>query len=589
MHPAAETDDEVARLGTLASFDVVDTPPEGAFDDLTALAADVCRTPMALISFVDARRQWHKSRYGIEVAELPRAVSFCAHAITSHAVTEMPDTRLDPRFDRHPLVVGDPYVRFYAGAPLIAENGHALGTLCVMDVEPRALSGRQRRHLQVLADQVRNLLELRRQARLITATRKTRLIADATVRRQQRMLEGVLAHTDVLVFAKDIDGRFVMANHALEYVTQCGGLAGRTDHEVFGREIADIYRRNDERIMTTREWQVFNEDVTHPDGSVHTYRSTKFPLLDEDGEVMGIGGVSTDVTELAAARAALAEAELRWRTVLEHLPTAVIVVDASRTITYMNPEAMALLGARSLDDVEPTTALHLIPDDVRDDAEAMLTAVLDGGPEIRARRGALRRLDGTELAVEFNATPVSDSGIPGIQLEFRDVTAVAAAHAALKHSATTDPLTGLLNRRAWDDRVEALLADPHRRGGALTIAVLDLDNFKHYNDTHGHRAGDALLHRFAAAASTALRRDDVLARWGGEEFVVALPDLPARAVTERAEHVLARLAQCIPYGQTCSVGYTVHRPGEAVIDAVERADEALYRAKREGKSRIRRS
>lgn len=587
MHPGGAADDDVDRLTALASFDIFDTPPDGAFDDLTALAADVCRTPIALISFVDGQREWHKSRHGIAIDELPRARSFCAYAITTHAVTEVPDTQLDPRFDRHPLVVGEPYVRYYAGAPLITADGHALGTLCVMDVEPRTLSGRQRHHLRVLANQVLTLLEVRRQARRVADALESRLIADATMRRQQRMLEGVLAHTDVLIFAKDVDGRFVMANHALEYVTQCEGLAGRTDHDVFGPDVADGYRRNDERIMATREWQVFNEDVTHPDGSVHTYRSTKFPLIDDDGEVMGVGGVSTDVTELAAARAAHAEAELRWRKVLEHLPTAVIVVDPNRTITYMNPEAMLLLGAHSLDDVAPNTALHLIPDDVRADAEEMLAGVLAGGPEIRARRGALRRLDGTELAVEFNATRVTDSGVPSVQLEVRDITAVAAAHAALKHSATTDPLTGLLNRRAWDVRVEALAADPSRAATPLTIAVLDFDNFKRYNDTHGHSAGDTLLHHFAAAASATLRHDDVLARWGGEEFIVALTDLTAGSVHEQSEHVLTRLAQCMPHGQTCSVGYTVHRPGEALKDAVVRADEALYRAKREGKNRIR--
>ncbi|MBO0678861.1 diguanylate cyclase [Mycolicibacterium sp. S2-37] len=583
MNPAGQESDEADRLTALAAHAIVDTPPDGAFDDVTALAADVCDCPMALITFVDGERQWHKSRYGIDIDELPRAASFRVHAVTTDAVTEVPDTRLDPRFDRHPLVIGEPHVRFYAGAPLIVPGGHRLGTLCVMDVEPRTLSGRQRRHLRVLADQVVNLLEVRRQAQQISIAMENRLAADAALRRQQRMLEGVLAHTDVLIFAKDVDGRFVMANHALEFVTQSAGLTGRTDHDVFDAEIADEYRNNDRHIMATREWQVFNEDVTHPDGSVHTYRSTKFPLIDDNGDVMGIGGVSTDVTELAATRAAYAEAELRWRTVLEQLPTAVIVVDPSRTITYMNPEAMVLLGARSLADVAPTTALRLIPENVRTDAESMMTDVLAGGGEIRARRGMLRRLDGGVLTVEFNAKAVTHAGVQSVQLEFRDISAVAAAYAELKHSATTDPLTGLLNRRAWDDRIESLMDDARHRSSALTIAVLDFDNFKRYNDTHGHSAGDVLLQRFAAAAAATLRHDDIIARWGGEEFIVALADTPP----EQASHVLTRLAQCMPHGQTCSIGYTTRRPAETLTETVVRADTALYQAKREGKNRIR--
>lgn len=583
MKSAGQAHDEADRLTALASYAVFDTPPDGAFDDVTALAADVCGVPIALITFLDAERQWHKSRYGIEIRELPRTLSFCAHAVTEQAVTEVPDTQLDSRFDRHPLVVGEPYVRFYAGAPLITAEGHSLGTLCVMDVEPRSLSDRQRRHLRVLADQVLNLLEVRRQARRLASELEMRLAADAALRRQQRMLDGVLDHTDVLIFAKDVDGRFVMANRALEHVTRTPGLTGRTDHDVFGGDVADEFRCNDKRIMSTRQWQVFNEDITHPDGTVHIYRSTKFPIVDDNGDVLGVGGVSTDVTELAAARAAHAEAEARWRTVLEQLPTGVIVIDSTRSITYMNLKAMGLLGVHSLDDIQPAAALDLIPESVRAEAASMLDGVFAGGPEIRARRGLLRTLDGTELTVEFSAKAVNSSGTPSVELEFRDITALAAAHAALKHSATTDPLTGLLNRRAWDARIESLLTDRRYQGAPLAIAVLEFDDFKRYNDTHGHSAGDALLQRFAAAAGAAVRHGDVLARWGGEEFVVALPDTGP----EQAVPVLTRIAQCMPNGQTCSIGYTVHRPAEAMAETVARADTAVYRAKREGKNRIR--
>ena len=104
---------------------------------------------------------------------------------------------------------------------------------------------------------------------------------------------------------KDLTGRFVLTNRAVELATQVeGGLLGRTDHELFDSDIADVYRRNDLHIILTRERDVFSEDLVLPDGTIHTYHSTKFPLIDADGEVIGIGGVSTDVTELTAARAA---------------------------------------------------------------------------------------------------------------------------------------------------------------------------------------------------------------------------------------------------------------------------------------------
>ncbi len=116
----------------------------------------------------------------------------------------------------------------------------------------------------------------------------------------------------------------------------------------------------------------------------------------------------------------------------------------------------------------------------------------------------------------------------------------------------------------------------------MTIAVVDLDNFKVYNDTYGHTAGDALLQRFTADASASLRRDDVFARWGGEEFLIAIPNTTPR----QAENVLHRIRRCVPSGQTCSIGYTAHSPAESLANAVIRADKALYQAKARGRDQL---
>ncbi|ABM12924.1 MULTISPECIES: sensor domain-containing diguanylate cyclase [Mycolicibacterium] len=573
-------DGESARLLALESFEILDTVPETPFDGLTALAAYVCGAPMALLSFVDATRQWIKSRHGVDVAEIDREVSFCARTLAAASLLEIPDTHLDPRFAPHPMVTGDPHVRFYAGVPIVTGDGHALGALCVMDREPRTLSDPQRVHLQTLADQVLTLLQLRSRTRQTASEIDRRLAADAALRQQQRMLEAVLEHTDVLIFAKDVDGRFVMANRALEHVTRAEStLIGFTDHDFFDAEIADDYRRNDRRIMAGREWQVFSEEVVHPDGSVHTYRSTKFPLFDDGGEVIGTGGVSTDVTELVAARAAHAAAEQRWRALVEQSPAAVIVIDRDGGLSYVNPEAVTLLGGETAEQITAQPGLDFVPAHLRAAAQTLLEVALSGGTPARSQRGLLRRVDGTVIAVEFNGTVVDHSDERSVQLEVRDVSADAAAHAALKLSASTDPLTGALNRRGWDARVAALLAD----GAAMTVAVLDLDNFKSYNDAHGHTAGDALLQNFAAAAGASIRDGDVFARWGGEEFIVALPD----TTPDQAERILNRLRNCVPYGQTCSIGYTAHTPADTLTDTVARADKALYEAKSRGRNQLR--
>lgn len=153
---------EEARLAALAKYQLLDTEPEMAFDDLALLASHICETPMAAISMVDAARQWFKSRIGLAAPETPRAISFCAHAIQQRGIFIVRDASKDERLRDNPQVTGEPHIRFYAGAPLIAREGHALGTLCVVDRRPRELSAAQIEALGALQRQVEAQLELRR-------------------------------------------------------------------------------------------------------------------------------------------------------------------------------------------------------------------------------------------------------------------------------------------------------------------------------------------------------------------------------------------------------------------------------------------
>jgi len=163
-HPPTPSN-ESSRLAALLRFELLDTPAEAMFDNITALAAQICETPIALISLVDAERQWFKSRQGLDARETPRELAFCAHAINGETLFEVENALLDPRFRDNPLVTGAPDIRFYAGMPLADSEGHNLGTLCVIDRQPRQLSVQQKGALKLLAQQAINLVELRLQTR----------------------------------------------------------------------------------------------------------------------------------------------------------------------------------------------------------------------------------------------------------------------------------------------------------------------------------------------------------------------------------------------------------------------------------------
>lgn len=161
-HNNSDPCSEELRLAALRTYGVLDTPAEGPYDDITRLLAQLCQTPVALISFIETDRQWFKSEVGLGIRQTPRDISFCQHAILQTDVLIIPDAMADDRFRHNPLVVGPPHFRFYAGAPLINPDGHALGTLCVLDYQPRTLSENQVEALRTLARQVMTQLELRR-------------------------------------------------------------------------------------------------------------------------------------------------------------------------------------------------------------------------------------------------------------------------------------------------------------------------------------------------------------------------------------------------------------------------------------------
>ena len=216
-------------------YQVLDTPPEQVFDDLANLAAYICETPIALVSLVDAERQWFKSHIGVPSIETSRDVSFCAHAILEpENVLVVPDATKDERFAANALVTEEPKIRFYAGAPLVTENGFAVGTLCVIDRVPRRLTEEQLSALRIVRNQVARELELRLKAAQLIQAVAERDLNEEALREREAMLRDFLENTTDLFQRVSPHGKFLYVNRAWREAL------GYSDVEAAGLQVFQI-------------------------------------------------------------------------------------------------------------------------------------------------------------------------------------------------------------------------------------------------------------------------------------------------------------------------------------------------------------
>jgi two-component system cell cycle sensor histidine kinase/response regulator CckA len=308
--------DEDQRLATLKSYDILDTLPEEAFDDLVLLASQICGTPMAQVSLVDGDRQWFKAKIGVEASETPRDVAFCAHTILDAGnVMEVPDAQADPRFSESPLVTAGPQIRFYAGAPLVTPDGHALGALCVMDQAPRQLSPEQVQALRALGRRVVAQLELRRQSRelvrqVAVAEKSRRALlsvledekrAGRDLRASEERFRQVVENINEVFWMSDV------AKNAIIYLSPgYERIWGRPCAEVYASSrawIESIHADDRERVVnaavTKQAAGTYDETyrILRPDGAVRWIRDRAYPVGGAGGRVARIVGVAADVTD----------------------------------------------------------------------------------------------------------------------------------------------------------------------------------------------------------------------------------------------------------------------------------------------------
>lgn len=369
--------------------------------------------------------------------------------------------------------------------------------------------------------------------------------------------------------------------------------------ELIGRTGPEILGEDDPLHDQVRRALAGESQVTEGRWFGRLYQVGLEPLRDEDGHIVGCLGVSWDVTELRESQAELLR-EREWaHVILESIADAVIGTDAEGRVVYLNPTAEDCTGWSAADALgRPAEEVFALVDELSGQAlgERLRRALRDGRPFRLPQRSLLRRRDARLLPVEDAVSPIHDpaTGFRGNALVFHDVSASRRLAAQLRHQATHDALTGLPNRELMLDRLEQSLRQAQRRERLLALLFLDLDRFKHINDTLGHDIGDQLLRQVAGRLRDAVRRTDTVCRLGGDEFVILAAE-PARVedVADLAEKIVGVMARPFLLNRhelhlTTSIGIALY-PDDGVSRDVllKHADIAMYHAKDGGRNTFR--
>lgn len=331
---------ESERLAALLDYDILDTPEESAFDDLTRLVAEICAVPIALITLIDLDRQWFKSRVGVDLKETPRNVSFCGYTLLQADLFVVEDATADPRFADNPLVCGDLKIRFYAGMPLITPGGHAVGTLCALDREPRTLSPEQAQTIRILSHQALTQLELRHKLAVLNRTLAEQKKSEEALRKAEAKYRSIFENVVEGIFQTTPEGRYISVNPMLAKIygydspDELMSAVNDIEHQIY----VDPNRRHEfvrwiqEKGVVTK----FESQVYRKDRSVIWISENARAVRDENGEVLYYEGTVEDITDRKQTEDALRNSEVLYHSLVETLPQNIFRKDLLGRFTFAN-------------------------------------------------------------------------------------------------------------------------------------------------------------------------------------------------------------------------------------------------------------
>jgi len=574
---------EEDRLALLHRLALLDTPPEEVFDRVTRLATMVLGVPIALVSLVDASRQWFKSNVGLAVDQTPRSVAFCPYALHFDDMMVVPDASHDPRFQDTPLVTGAPMIRFYAGVPLRSSSGLPLGTLCIIDTKARDLTVQEAQALRDLAAIVRREL-LQRETAMVSAN--VRHADQRALDESKALFQAAFQQAAVGFLVIGIDGHMLQINP--RFASMLGydspqELMQQTYHAFLSPEnIADADRDTKRLLAGDIDYYTSERLFRRKDATPLWATVTVALARTANGAPLHFVSVVQDISDrkasdeaLRALRMDLEARVVRRTTELQTVnqQLAAVVAERDKTITARLQTEEALRTSRetlqTITDNLPVLIAYVddklcyqFNNETYREIFGCAPAAMQGRPVADAIAPAVfetllplykRALAGHKVTcddVVFDRLPhrvwsstyiphLKDGRVNGFYAVSYDVTERKRLEASLTEQALQDALTQLPNRRALLSRLDAAMSQHIR----LAVLFLDLDGFKQVNDRFGHETGDLLLLRFAERLKAVVSSADVVARLAGDEFVIVLLNLtsPADEARSIAESIVYAL------------------------------------------------